>query len=123
MSEISLIQRTMRSGLVQRISLLCAAISLHILIVSSQAPTTITPDHEVLYLVDFLGNGRPRYLDEAGASGNKIDGKTKDNVGIILINNPLKKSQARADGIYFKPADGRPLDPLLETVSKAFILA
>lgn len=84
--------------------------------VTLQERTTITPDNDVVYLVDFYNNGRPKYQDEVGDNGNNINDEKvkKDNnkVGIILVNNPLKNSEARADGIYFRPASGQPIDPL-----------
>lgn len=67
-----------------------------------------TNGDDTVYLVDFLGNSRPKYTDEIN-SENEKQGRSS-SVGTILINNPLKNSEARADGIYFRPENGQPLD-------------
>lgn len=70
---------------------------------------------DTLYLVDFGNNGRPKYLDETPEGAKSA--KALAHPGLILINNPLKDREARADGIYFRPENGKDLDPTNEKVS------
>lgn len=99
-----------------------SALLVALVVALTAAQSTIrTPGDDVVYLIDFHNNGRPRYVDETG--DNKVEKGKSPTSGLILINNPLKNSQARADGIYFRPASGQPLDTSLEPVSKnCFIL-
>lgn len=72
----------------------------------------------LVYLID-LHTPRSVAEDELAVDGT-ISNSVADNkatpqrtlplTAILLVNNPLKDEDAKADGIYFRPADGKPLD-------------
>lgn len=74
---------------------------------------------DTLYLVDFNNNGRPRYLQDTSEGANSPE--VLQHPGLILINNPLQQHEARADGIYLRPNDGKPLNRNNDKVSQSLV--
>lgn len=86
----------------------------------------------VVYLVDLLALTRPRPVDSSNEDADSVSNSVADEQGepkrptplaaILLVNNPIRDEDATADGIYYRPIKGSPLDrdPTVSTLFEYF---